>query len=70
MLPHMRLTSRERDVLMCVAAGMSNKVIARELKISVETTKSHMRSILSKFDAANRTHAVAIALRLGLLTIF
>jgi DNA-binding CsgD family transcriptional regulator len=66
----MRLTSRERDVLMCVAAGMSNKVIARELKISVETTKSHMRSILMKFDAANRTHAVAIALRLGLLTIF
>jgi len=64
------LTAREYSVLMCVASGMSNKAIARELQISVETTKCHVRSILSKFDAQNRTHAVAIALRLGLLTIF
>jgi len=65
-----RLTARERSVLLCVASGMSNKAIARELQISVETTKSHLRSILSKFEARNRTHAVAIALRLGMLTVF
>lgn len=61
------LTQRETTVLKCVAAGKSNKVIARELLISEDTVKVHMKSILSKLGATARTHAVAIALRRGII---
>jgi len=61
------LTLREMAVLKCVAAGQSNKVIARELSISEDTVKVHMKSILSKLDARARTHAVTIALRRGII---
>jgi len=61
------LTQRETTVLRCVAAGQSNKVIARELSISEDTVKVHMKSILSKLGATARTHAVAIALRRGII---
>ena len=52
-----------------VAAGKSNKVIAAELGISENTVKAHMQSILPKLDASDRTHAVIIALKRGILHV-
>jgi DNA-binding NarL/FixJ family response regulator len=63
------LTVREVEVLGGVAAGKSNKVIAAELDISEETVKTHMKSILPKLKAADRTHAVMIALKRGILDL-
>ncbi len=63
------LTEREIDVLQLVAAGRSNKIIADELSISEETVKSHMKSIMSKLSANDRTHAVTIAMKRGILSI-
>jgi DNA-binding NarL/FixJ family response regulator len=63
------LTEREIEVLRRVAAGKSNKVIAAELDISEGTVKTHMKSILPKLDASDRTHAVMIALKRGILDI-
>ena len=63
------LTVREIDVLRRVAAGKSNKVIAAELDISEGTVKTHMKSILPKLDASDRTHAVMIALKRGILDV-
>jgi DNA-binding NarL/FixJ family response regulator len=63
------LTEREIEVLRRVAAGKSNKVIAAELDISEGTVKTHMRSILPKLDASDRTHAVMIALKRGILDL-
>ncbi|MFC5741315.1 response regulator [Dyella tabacisoli] len=61
------LTPREIAVLTCVAAGNSNKAVAAELAISEETVKAHMKSILAKLDAKDRTHAVTIGLRRGVI---
>ena len=61
------LTAREIDVLRGVAAGKSNKLIAAQLDISESTVKAHMKSILPKLDASDRTHAVMIALKRGIL---
>jgi DNA-binding NarL/FixJ family response regulator len=63
------LTEREIEVLRHVAAGNANKVIAGHLTISEETVKAHMRSILSKLGANDRTHAVTIALKRGIIQI-
>jgi DNA-binding NarL/FixJ family response regulator len=63
------LTERELDVLMSVAAGNSNKIVADKLAISEETVKSHVRSILSKLGANDRTHAVTIAVKRGLISL-
>jgi DNA-binding NarL/FixJ family response regulator len=63
------LTGRELDVLRGVAAGKSNKLIAAELDISEGTVKTHMKSILPKLDASDRTHAVMIALKRGILDL-
>jgi DNA-binding NarL/FixJ family response regulator len=63
------LTGREVEVLRQVAAGNANKVIADRLAISEETVKAHMRSILSKLDANDRTHAVTIGLKRGIIEI-
>jgi DNA-binding NarL/FixJ family response regulator len=61
------ITPRELDVLRGVARGSSNKIIAADLNISEHTVKNHLKNILSKLDASDRTHAVMIALRRGLL---
>jgi DNA-binding NarL/FixJ family response regulator len=63
------LTDREIEVLRGVASGKSNKLIAAELDISEGTVKTHMKSILPKLDATDRTHAVIIALKRGILDI-
>src|SRR5277367_4473165 len=57
------LTDREVAVLRKVAMGSSNKIIASELNLSEATVKGHMKSILSKLGANDRTHAVTIALK-------
>jgi DNA-binding NarL/FixJ family response regulator len=61
------LTPREIEVLEQVASGNSNKMVADRLNISEDTVKAHMRSVLSKLGANDRTHAVTIALRRGFL---
>jgi DNA-binding NarL/FixJ family response regulator len=63
------LTEREIEVLREVAAGNANKVVAAHLRISEETVKAHMKSILSKLGANDRTHAVTIALKRGIIDI-
>ncbi len=63
------LTEREIQVLREVAAGNANKMVAQLLRISEETVKAHMRSILSKLDANDRTHAVTIAVKRGIIEI-
>ena len=63
------LTLREIEVLREVAAGNANKMVAQRLNISEETVKAHMRSILSKLGANDRTHAVTIAVKRGIIEI-
>ncbi len=62
------LTARELDVLRLVAGGASNKKISRELHISHSTVTTHVRNILRKIGASNRTEAAEYARRSGLLT--
>jgi DNA-binding NarL/FixJ family response regulator len=61
------LSDREVDVLRRVATGNSNKIIASQLSVSEATVKGHMKSILSKLGANDRTHAVTIAMKRGFL---
>lgn len=63
------LSARELDVLRGVARGRSNKIIADELAISEHTVKNHLKSILSKLNADDRTHAVMIALKRGYIEL-
>ena len=63
------LTSREIEVLSLIAAGNSNKIIADQLAISEETVKGHIKNILSKLSANDRTHAVTLGLRRGIFEL-
>jgi two-component system, NarL family, response regulator len=63
------LTEREIDVLRQVASGNANKIVADKLSISEETVKSHVKSILSKLGANDRTHAVTIAIKRGIIDL-
>jgi DNA-binding NarL/FixJ family response regulator len=63
------LSAREIEILRQVAAGNANKMVADNLHISEETVKTHMRSILSKLGANDRTHAVTIALKRGIIDV-
>ncbi|WP_329740384.1 response regulator transcription factor [Dyella sp. A6] len=60
------LTAREVAVLGCIAGGNSNRAAAVQLGISEETVKAHMKSILAKLEAKDRTHAVTIAMKRGI----
>jgi DNA-binding NarL/FixJ family response regulator len=62
-----KLTGRQRQILQLLANGESTTVAARELDLSEETVKTHMKNILARLGARNRTHAVAIALREALI---
>ncbi len=61
------LTTREREVLALVAEGLPNKAIAATLGISDQTVKFHVAAIIGKLGAANRTDAVRLAVRRGLV---
>jgi two-component system, NarL family, response regulator len=62
-------TSREINVLRLVASGNANKEIAAQLSIAEETVKSHITNILAKLGANDRTHAVTIALKRGIIEL-
>jgi len=64
------LTSREIDVLRRIACGNANKEIAFQLSIAEETVKSHITRILAKLHANDRTHAVSIALKRGMIDLW
>lgn len=64
-----QLTQREVDVLRLIAAGISNKLIADQLSIGEATVKSHVTNILSKLGANDRTHAVTIGLKRGIIEL-
>ena len=68
-LGHSALSDRELQVLRCVAQGGSNKRVAALLDVTEETVKTHMKGIISKLNATDRTHAVTIALRRGILDL-
>jgi DNA-binding NarL/FixJ family response regulator len=63
------LTLREIDVLRLIAAGSSNKIVADKLSITEATVKGHVKSILSKLGANDRTHAVTIGLKRGIIDL-
>jgi DNA-binding NarL/FixJ family response regulator len=56
-----RLSGRERDILRCLVGGYTNKVIAHKLRLSEQTVKDHVESILHKIGARNRTQAAVWA---------
>jgi DNA-binding NarL/FixJ family response regulator len=64
-----KLTEREVDVLQHVAGGNRNKDIAEQLSISEETVKVHMKHIMEKLGANDRTAAVTIAVRRGIIQL-
>lgn len=63
------LTPRELQILTLIAGGGSNKWIANELAISEDTVKGHVSSVLSKLNANDRTHAVTLAIKRGVIQI-
>jgi DNA-binding NarL/FixJ family response regulator len=65
--PETKLTSRELELLRLVAEGLSNKAIGQQLDVSENTVKYHMRNILQKLNAQNRTEAATFALQAGWL---
>ncbi len=63
------LTPRELETLSLIAKGNTNKLIGAHLAVSENTVKSHVTSIKAKLNAADRTHAVVTAIKLGWLTV-
>jgi DNA-binding NarL/FixJ family response regulator len=63
------LTSREIEVLALIAEGHANKEVAARLSITEETVKSRVKNILSKLHANDRTHAVTIGLKRGIISL-
>jgi DNA-binding NarL/FixJ family response regulator len=63
------LTEREVNVLELAAAGNSNRAIGNRLNLAEETVKGHMKAIFLKLSASDRTHAVAIAARRGIISL-
>ena len=67
--PGEELTPREKEVLCCIAQGMSNKEIAVSLYISEKTVKNHISSIFRKLDLTDRTQAAVYAIKQGLVNL-
>lgn len=66
---HEQLSGRELDVLEHIAQGLSNREIGGRLSLSEDTIKARVKTILAKLDARDRTHAVVLALKRGLLRL-
>lgn len=64
------LTAREIEVLRLIATGHANKSISARLAINDETTKSHVKNILAKLGANDRTHAVSLGLKRGIISLY
>ena len=64
-----RLSEREVEVLRLISRGQSNKGIAHHLAITEATVKTHLKSIFVKLDVADRTHAVTVAIRRGIIEL-
>jgi len=62
------LTEREREVLLCIARGLSNKELAQQLVIADNTVKTHVKRILTKLGARDRAQAIVIAYESGLMS--
>lgn len=63
------LTMREIDILRLVASGSANRQIGHEMGVSEETVKAHMKSIFAKLGVADRTHAVTLAVKRGIIDL-
>jgi NarL family two-component system response regulator YdfI len=63
------LTPREKEILQALGYGLANKEIALQFKLSDHTVKYHLTSIFSKLSAGNRTEAVRIGVKLGIITL-
>ena len=68
-LPRTDLTSREIEVLQLVAAGLRNKEIAYRINVSEATVNAHVKHVLQKLHASDRTHAVTTALKRGIIRL-
>jgi DNA-binding NarL/FixJ family response regulator len=68
-IAHAALTDREVEVLTLIAAGNSNRSIATRLAINEGTAKTHVKNILAKLGTNDRTHAVTVALRRGIIQL-
>lgn len=66
--PGANLTDRERDVLARMARGMTNKAIAEDMYLSVNTVRNYAQSVLSKLGAHSKLEAVSLAVRYGVIT--
>jgi DNA-binding NarL/FixJ family response regulator len=62
------LSAREREIMALLAQGLTGEQVAEELVLSTETVKTHIRNAMNKLEARNRVHAIAIALREGVIT--
>jgi PAS domain S-box-containing protein len=67
LIPHPRLTPRQREILELIASGRSTSEIAKELTLSTETVRNHVRSVFRELHVHTRPEAIAAAQRLGLL---
>ena len=61
------LSGREREIIGLLARGLTGEQVAEELVLSTETVKTHIRNAMNKLEARNRVHAIAIALREGII---
>ena len=68
-LPRQNLSAREIEVLQLVAAGQRNKEIAYQLNLAEPTVNAHIKHIMEKLNASDRTHAVTTALRRGIIKL-
>ncbi len=65
--PDTRLSSRQKEIAQLIADGLSSEEIAERLSLSEATVKTHVRLLRERLSARTRSHAVAIALRKGLI---